>query len=122
MPRPVHFEIPAEDPARAIKFYEEVFGWKFQKWDGPFPYWTVTTGSDSEPGINGGLMPRQNPTQPFANTIGIANLDETVAAITASGGKVAMPRMAVPGIGWMAYCIDTEGILFGLMQHDPAAK
>lgn len=41
MPRPVHFEIPADDPARAIEFYRAVFGWTFQKWEGPMPYWMV---------------------------------------------------------------------------------
>src|SRR6185436_19469492 len=54
MNRPVHFEIPAKDPARAIKFYEGAFGWTFKKWDGPMPYWMITTGPGSEPGINGG--------------------------------------------------------------------
>src|SRR5439155_19682712 len=56
MPRPAHFEIPAENPERAIAFYKDVFGWTFQKWDGPMPYWMITTGPDTEPGINGGLL------------------------------------------------------------------
>ena len=36
MPRVVHFEIPAENPERAAKFYKEVFDWKIEKWQGPF--------------------------------------------------------------------------------------
>ena len=55
MPRPVHFEIPAENPQRAMQFYETLFGWKFQKWDGPMDYWIITTGQPGEPGIDGGL-------------------------------------------------------------------
>jgi uncharacterized protein len=121
MNRPVHFEIPANDVERAIKFYETVFGWKFQKWDGPMPYWMITTGPASEPGINGGMLQRQHENQPAANTIGVANLDESIAAVTANGGKVALPRMAVQGVGWLAYCIDTEGIVFGMMQPDTSA-
>ena len=121
MNRPVHFEIPANDPARAIKFYEGAFGWKFHKWDGPMPYWMITTGPDSEPGINGGLMPRENAGQPFANTIGVENLEASIAAVMSHGGKVAMSKMAIPGIGWLAYCLDTEDILFGLMQPDTKA-
>ena len=121
MNRPVHFEIPAKDPARAIKFYEGAFGWKFKKWDGPMPYWMITTGPESQPGINGGMMPRQNAEQPFANTIGVENLEASIAAVTSHGGKVAMPKMAIPGIGWLAYCLDTEDILFGLMQPDTNA-
>ena len=38
MPRPVHFEIPTDNPDKAIQFYEKTFGWKFQKWDGPVEY------------------------------------------------------------------------------------
>ena len=46
MSRVVHFEIPADDPVRAAKFYEDVFGWKIEKWEGPFDYWLVTTGEE----------------------------------------------------------------------------
>jgi len=55
MNRPIHFEIPAEIPERAIRFYEKVFGWKFERWNGPMEYWNISTG-DSQPGIDGGLM------------------------------------------------------------------
>jgi uncharacterized protein len=60
MNRPIHFEIPAEKPERAIQFYEKVFGWKFGRWNGPMEYWTIRT-VDSQPGINGGLMTRRDP-------------------------------------------------------------
>ena len=39
MPRPIHFEIPADHPERAIEFYHNVFGWEFQKWEGPNRQW-----------------------------------------------------------------------------------
>ena len=60
MPRVIHFEIVAEKPERAMKFYKEVFGWEFNKWNGPQDYWLVKTGEDSQPGINGGLTPKMN--------------------------------------------------------------
>ena len=60
MPRVIHFEIVADKPERAIKFYKEVFGWEFNKWNGPQEYWLVKTGEDSQPGINGGLTPKMN--------------------------------------------------------------
>ena len=121
MPRPIHFEIPADDPSRAMAFYEEVFQWSFQKWDGPQDYWLVTTGADPEPGINGGLAQR-NPAMPQAvNTIGVQALDETLREVEKQGGRILMPRMAIPGVGWLAYCQDTEGNAFGVMQADPKA-
>ncbi len=122
MPRPVHFEIPAENPQRVVDFYTKIFGWKISKWDGPVEYWLVDTGDAPEPGINGGIMRRRDPNQPCVNTIGVENVDRSVEAIVASGGSVAMPKDAVPGIGWLAYCKDPEGNLFGLMQPDDNAK
>jgi predicted enzyme related to lactoylglutathione lyase len=122
MPRPIHFEIPAENPERAIAFYQSALGWKFQKWGGPSPYWLIETGPASEPGINGGLLPRRDPRQPCVNTIDVKNLDETLTQVENAGGRCALPKMAVPGVGWLAYCQDTEGNMFGLMQPDPSAK
>jgi predicted enzyme related to lactoylglutathione lyase len=123
MPRPVHFEIPADNPERAIAFYQAVFGWTFQKWEGGnVEYWMIITGPDGEPGINGGLMPRQHPDQPCVNTIGVANLDETLAAVEKNGGKCVLPKMPIPTVGWLAYCKDTEGHIFGLMQPDANAR
>ena len=122
MPRPVHFEIPSDNPENAIAFYQAVFGWTFQKWDGPMPYWLIITGPEGEPGINGGLLPRRDPAQPCVNTINVADLDASVTTVTAHGGKCVLPKMAVPGIGWLAYCKDPDGNMFGMMQMDPGAK
>jgi uncharacterized protein len=51
----------------------------------------------------------------------VDSVDAAVAAIVANGGKVIHPKAAVPGVGWLAYCVDTEGNAFGIMQDDPAA-
>ena len=60
MPRPIHFEIHAENPERAMQFYRTLFGWEFTQWAGQ-PYWLVKTGEKSTPGIDGGLLPRMGP-------------------------------------------------------------
>ena len=120
MNRPIHFEIPAEDPQRAMKFYETVFGWKFEPWNGPIEYWTVRTG-DSVPGIDGGLMTRRDPAQPCVNTMDVEDLDAAVAVIEGAGGLCVVPKMPIPGIGWLAYFKDTEGHIFGVMQADTGA-
>ncbi len=73
------------------------------------PYWLVTTGDDAERGINGGMMPQSHPGAPTVNTVGVASVDETLISIERKGGKVALPKMAVPGVGWLAYCVDPEG-------------
>jgi len=121
MPRVVHFEIPADSPERAVKFYQEVFGWQFQKWEGPMEYWMVTTGPEGRPGINGGLLRRQQPGQGTVNTVDVESVDAAVATVEKNGGKVALPKTAIPGVGYLAYGIDPEGNIFGMMQADPNA-
>lgn len=121
MPRVIHFEIAADDPERASKFYSDVFGWQINKWDGPMPYWLVKTGEES-PGIDGGIMNVQKDFPRVVNTIDVDDLDAFINKVTSGGGTVVVPRMAVPGIGYMAYCNDPEGNIFGMMQNDPGAK
>jgi predicted enzyme related to lactoylglutathione lyase len=126
MARVVHFEIHAENPERAAAFYRKVFDWQITKWDGPADYWPITTGPDSEPGINGAILQRQGPINgdsviAYVCTIGVADIDETIARATAEGATEALPKMAVPGIGWLAYFKDSEGNIFGILQPDGAA-
>jgi len=122
MSRVIHFEVPADNPERAVDFYKKVFGWNFQKWDGPQEYWLVSTGPDTQPGINGGLLRRQYPGAGTCNTISVASLDQAIASVAQHGGKNVVPKMAIPGVGHLAYCSDTEGNVFGLLQADHNAK
>ena len=59
MPRPIHFELHADDPERAMRFYGELFGWTFTRW-GEESYWLIGTGERDTPGIDGGLVPRRS--------------------------------------------------------------
>jgi predicted enzyme related to lactoylglutathione lyase len=127
MPRPIHFEVHAADPKRAIDFYSALFGWSFQQW-GDQPYWLIGTGEG--PGIDGGLMPREgrspdpaapDPVISWVCTVDVADVDASVAKAQSLGGIVAVPKMAVPTIGWIAYCKDTEGNIFGMLQSDRSA-
>ena len=121
MARITHFEIPANEPEKLVVFYEKVFDWKFSKWPGPADYWLATTG-EGEPGINGAIMRRRDPAQPLVNSLAVTSVDDSVAAVLANGGSMALSKMAVPGVGWLAYCKDPEGTIFGMMQNDPSAK
>ena len=122
MPRVIHFEITADDPDRALKFYEEVFGWTTQTWDGPQAYWLLTTGPAEQPGINGGLMRRDPRFPTVVNTIDVPDVDAYCEKVQSSGGRVMVPKSHVPGVGWVAYCDDTEGNTFGIIQFDHVAK
>ena len=127
MARVVHFEIHAEKPDRAINFYQNSFGWEFQKWDGPMDYWMVMTGPDDQPGINGGLVQRWGKIDgeaviAYVCTVDVPDIDATLSTIEQNGGTIAVPKMAVPGVGWLVYFKDTEGNIFSAMENDPDAK
>jgi predicted enzyme related to lactoylglutathione lyase len=121
MGRVIHFELNADDPERAAQFYRRVFGWTIDKWDGPEDYWLVTTGPESEPGIGGAITSRMGPGITTVNTVDVDDLDAALERAGAAGGTVVLPKMIVPGVGFLAYIKDTEGNIVGLMQADPAA-
>jgi uncharacterized protein len=129
MSRPIHFEIHASDPARAIDFYELVMGWTFQRF-GVNDYWLISTGGSDKPGINGGLVLRKGaapdmkapgPMSGFVCTMEVKDLETFEHAVVNAGGTIVVARHAIPGIGWLCYARDTEGNIFGLSQPDPAA-
>ncbi|TDD50556.1 VOC family protein [Saccharopolyspora elongata] len=126
MLRPVHFEIHVGDVDRAREFYSTVFGWRFQQW-GDEQYWLIFTGQG--PGIDGGLLPRkgsepsdETPIAAFATTMEVEDVDAMLSIVESAGGRVAMPRTALTGMGWVAYCRDTEGNIFGMFQADDLAS
>lgn len=128
MSRPIHFEIHASQPERLITFYQSLFGWTFAPWGPPGFYWQIKTGVPPDPGIDGGLVPRRGapPTEgqavnAFACTVGVESASASLARIVELGGTVALPVMAIPGVGWLAYGKDPDGNLFGVTEADPKA-
>ena len=121
MPRISWFDIPADDPERAQKFYKEVFDWSFDKWDGPMNYWMAKT-STEEPGIDGGISKRIPGQIGMTNTITVPSVDEFSKKIIEKGGQLIIPKMPIPKIGWIAQGIDTEGNVFGIIEMDEKAE
>jgi predicted enzyme related to lactoylglutathione lyase len=116
----IHFEIGTHDADKVVKFYKDTFGWKFNKWGGPQEYWLIDTGKE-KPGISGGVFKSDNGQQ-VVNFIGVPNIDEYIKKIETNGGKIVVPKKAIPGVGWLAYFHDVEDNLFGVMQEDNSAK
>lgn len=128
MPRVVHFEIHAEEPEKAATWYAELFGWKIQHMP-QIDYWLVDTSFANEPGINGGLLRRRGPkptegaaVNAFMCTVDVPSVDDYVSRVAGAGGSLALPKMVIPGVGYVAYCKDLDGNIFGLHQRDPNAK
>jgi hypothetical protein len=128
MNRVIHFDIYANDPARAIKFYQQAFGWKFEKWEGEggMQYWLIMTGPESENGIDGGMALREKEWKDAASTlavtIGVKDIDKAIADIEKAGGEITMKKMVLPGVGWFGNFKDPEGNILSIMQMDMEAK
>ncbi len=124
----VHFEIPANDVEKLRKFYGELFGWKIEKYPGPTTYYMLETVPVDEktmmlirPGVNGGLYVKKDASMPDqakpTNYISVESVDEYSKKVEQLGGKIVVPKMEIPGLGWWALALDPEGNHFGLLEY-----
>lgn len=117
----VWFEIPADKPERAKKFYEQLFGWKITPFPGMTDYWHIDTGGD-DASPDGGLMSRKYPEQPITSYVCVPSVTRHMAKVKKLGGRVCLPKTPVPGMGYLAICEDTEENTFALWEPNPKAK
>jgi uncharacterized protein len=119
VPTIVHFDIATDEPERARKFYESLFGWKMTGPPGMTDYYLIETQDlDGNKGVGGGLGKRGDPSQRISAYFGIDDIEKYSRQVAELGGKVVQPKMTVPGWGYLATCMDTEGNVFGLWQED----
>ncbi len=109
MPKVVHFELPADSPDRAIAFYENTFGWEFNKSEGPTEYWMVKAGDSDEPGIDGGMMVRQDSGQGPVTVIGVESVEEAVRGVERAGGQTVAPKNGDSGRGPLCVLHQSRG-------------
>lgn len=57
----------------------------------------------------------------FVCTVDVEQLDDTLSQVDQLKAEVVVPKMAVPGVGWLAYAKDPDGNIFGMMQADTSA-
>ncbi len=122
MARPIHFDLSADNPERAAEFYRSAFGWTVEKWAGPEDYWMIHTGDEADPGITGGIAGRISPNDTTNVVFDVPSVDDAAKAVEASGGTIREPKKAIPGVGYLVMCKDTEGNTFGIMQIDESVK
>lgn len=125
--KPNYFDLTVEDVEEAMRFFGEVFGWTFERFPMPYPYFRIQAGTESEAGIDGGIgavadAPAAAGLPTTQITIPVPDLDLIVRKVVATGGRVVEPKMAIPGVGWYATCAEPGGLKFGLIQGDPRAN
>jgi predicted enzyme related to lactoylglutathione lyase len=116
----VFFAVHADDLPRARRFYETVFGWKFEAW-GPPGFFLVATGDEHDPGIQGAVQKRHEVApgeriNGFECTIGVPDIDSTAAAVVANGGKIVLAKCEIPTVGWLIKIQDPEGNIVCVKQ------
>ena len=116
------FAIHCDDVDRARRFYEAVFGWRFEPW-GPPGFYLIHTGDGARPGVQGLLQKRQQPRtgtglNGFECTIGVNDLESVQAAVEKHGGKMTMTRAVIPTVGALIRFDDTEGNDVGAMKYE----
>jgi predicted enzyme related to lactoylglutathione lyase len=120
-----HFAINADDLNRARRFYEKVFGWRFEAW-GPPGFFKIATATGRDPGPLGALQKRRElvageRTNGFECTVAVADVDAVAAAVVAGGGTILIPRTLIPTVGHLIFFRDPEGNVVGAMQYDANA-
>ena len=107
----------------------DLFGWTMNKYPGPTVYYLVGTAPVGDektmmlilPGVNAGLYERKDAAMPeLAKPINYVSVESVVdysQKIVDLGGKIVVPKMEIPGLGWWALALDPEGNAFGLLQY-----
>lgn len=115
-----HFAIHADDCARAMAFYQAVFGWRFEPW-GPPDFWRIHTGQS---GVEGAVQKRQEPLtgtgmRGFECSISVRDVKSMAELIVKHGGHVVMPAFLIQGVGTVMKFQDTEGNIASAIQYLP---
>ena len=114
----VHFEIPVNDPAKLSNFYEQLFGWKFNKMpgSGEMDYWLISHKDADENETMGGLYKRVMGEIGFVNYFSVVNIDQSLAKATSLGATVVKGKQEIPGIGHFAILQDPDNNTFAFFQ------
>ena len=125
--KPTYFDLTVHDIGKARSFFEQVLGWRFEKFPMPYEYYRIQAGPETEPGIDGGIGEVKDAPIAGGNpltqiTVPVPNLDAVLSKVKASGGQIVESKIPIPGIGWYATCAEPGGLRFGVIEADPHAK
>lgn len=125
--KPTYFDLTVRDLGQARTFFEQVLGWRFERFPMPYEYYRIQAGAEGEPGIDGGIGSARDTTlsegKPLTViTVPVADVDKIIALVQANGGRIIEAKIPIPGVGWYATCAEPGGLYFGIIQADEDAK
>lgn len=107
MDRAIHYEYHTDEAERADKYYQNLFGSSLQKWMRQEEYWMVKTGTCDN---------KYEQPNTF-RSIEVKSLKKVAEKIQQCGGQLIVPRVEIPDVGVLAYCLDAEGNLLGILER-----
>jgi predicted enzyme related to lactoylglutathione lyase len=116
-----HFAIYIDDIQRAKTFYSKLFGWDYTNYEQD-DFLQIKDGSDDESKLIGALQSRKycpidQKIIGFECSIAVENIDEIILKIKANNGKIVMPKIEIPHVGWLVKFLDTEGNIVCAVQY-----
>jgi uncharacterized protein len=125
--KPTYFDLTVSDLPQARAFFETVLGWRFERFAMPYESYRIKAGPDDEFGIDGGIggtndAPLSGGKPMTQMTVAVPSVGEVLAKVLATGGRVLEPKMPIPGVGWYATCAEPGGLVFGIIEADPASQ
>ena len=121
MGRVIHFDISADNTDRAITFYKRAFGWQIRKAHGALEYWTASTGDPEDRGIDGNIFLREADWQHITMLVAVESIKDAMRNVENAGGSIIAKPHTIPGVGYAAYCKDTEDNVIGLFEESDTA-
>jgi predicted enzyme related to lactoylglutathione lyase len=124
----VHFEMPYDDQARMIKFYEQAFGWQTKALGEEMGNYVLATTTETDErgpkkagAINGGFFPKKPdwPAQHPSVVIAVDSITDAMEQVRRAGGSVLGEPMEIPGVGQYVSFSDTEGNRVSMLQPVP---
>ena len=119
-----YFMIPADNVDRAKHFYRSLLGWKIEPTSAfmdpsrmaAMQHYDIITGKSEEGTLNMGGLYKRHMMESILNFVMVGDIDKVLAKVEKLGGRIAMPKEEIKGVGLTAVIQDSEGNMIGLWK------
>jgi predicted enzyme related to lactoylglutathione lyase len=110
-------DLSTPDPARAGKFYSDLFGWKLEKGDkDPSGYLHIKNGEHFIGGIPAAVHRPPNAPAHWMIYFQVGDVAAATAKATKLGAKILMPPQDMEGVGTWSIIGDPQGAVFAIFK------